>query len=195
MADKNFINWDAYVAEEAELESLSDPEEAAIRKRMLYKIYESTIDYNAHINDYNYMKHCRLIESRGLVFKTIAKRTATEKWDHFFASHLSAAQKRKIFYSRFKWHMFSYEMCDAIEGDAANDAFDLCQKDSAYLFIQCTDEAWKIKNANLLTAADLNVDYSFERADVYIFDTEGKWFYVRTHERACGPYFFSKVQL
>ena len=85
--------------------------------------------------------------------------------------------------------MFSYEKNEARKGDAANRAFDRCEKGSAYLFIQCTEEAWRIKNAQLLTSADFDVDYSFERADVYIFDVKGKWAYVRTHESDCGPYF------
>ena len=194
MAYKDMIDWNAYLAEEAEIEALTDHEEAAIREKMLEAISKSVLDYNSHINEYNYLKHRKMIESRGLIFKPIAKSTVTRKWDHFFASHISAEQKRKIFYSSFKWHMFSYEMSDALKGNIANDAFDSCHKAAAYLFIQCTNDAWRIENANLITAADLNVDYSFEQADVYIFDTKGKWAYVRTHECECGPYFFVKDQ-
>ena len=192
MAYKNLIDWDAYFAEEEEIEALADREEAAIREKMLEAIHESELSYNAHINEYSYLKHCKQIESRGLIFKSIAKSTATRQWDKFFASHISPEEKRRIYYSCFKWHMFSYEKCDAIKGDAANAAFDSQPKAGAYLFIQCTDEAWRIENSSLLSAADLNVDYSFERADVYIFDTKGKWAYVRTHESSCGPYFICK---
>ena len=192
MAYKNLIDWELYLAEETEIETLADCEEAAIREKFLEEINEKVMDYNAHINAYNFAQHCTEIESRGLVFKPIAKRTATRKWDIFFAANLTPEEKRKIYYSSFKWHMFSYEKCDAIKGDAANRAFDSCKKSSAYLFIQCTNEAWRIENTQLLTAADLNVDYDFERADVYIFDTKGQWAYVRTHENDCGPYFLSK---
>ena len=189
MAYKNLIDWNAYLAEETEIEALADQEEAAVRKKLLKEISEKVMDYNAHINAYNYAQHCKAIEARGLIFKTISKRTATRKWDTFFASHISPEKKRKIYYSSFKWHMFSYEKNEARKGDAANRAFDRCEKGSAYLFIQCTEEAWRIKNAQLLTSADFDVDYSFERADVYIFDVKGKWAYVRTHESDCGPYF------
>ena len=189
MGYKQLIDWKAYFAEEAEIEALNDPEEAAIRERLLEEINEKVIGYNSHINEYNLAQHCRNIQSRGLIFKSISKRTATRKWDAFFASNISPEEKRKIYYSSFKWHMFSYEKTEALKGDDAKRAFDRCKKDSAYLFIQCTDEAWRIENAQLLTSADLDVDYSFERADVYIFDVKGKWAYARTHESDCGPYF------
>ena len=132
MAYRNLLDWDAYLVEEEEIESLDDREEAALRERMLEAISKSVLDYNSHIDEYNYLKHRKMIESRGLIYKSIAKRTATRKWDLFFASHLSPEEKRKIFYSSFKWHMFSYEKCDALKGDAANEAFDSCQKTAAY---------------------------------------------------------------
>lgn len=193
MAYKDLIAWDAYLAEETEIEALEDREEATVREKLLEAINESVLDYNVHINEYNYLLHCKQIVSRGLIFKPITKSTATRKWDQYFASDLSPEDKKKIYYRSFKWHMFSYEKCDALKGDAANHAFDHCQKACAYLFIQCTDEAWRIENADLLTAADLHVGCSFERADVYIFDAKGQWAYVKTHEHECGPYFFSRT--
>ena len=189
MAYRDLIDWDAYFAQEQEIETLTDPIEAAERERLLEEINEKVLNYNAHINAYNYAQHCKSIESRGLIFKSISKRTAARKWDTFFASKISPEEKRKIYYSSFKWHLFSYEKVEALKGDAAKQAFDRCEKESAYLFIQCTDEAWRIDNAQLLTSDDFSVDYSFERGDVYIFDTKGKWAYARTHESNCGPYF------
>lgn len=192
MGYRQLIDWKAFYAEEAEIELLNDPEEAAARERLLEEISAKVIDYNAHINEYNLAQHCREIQARGLVFKPISKRTALRKWDAFFASELTAETKREICYSSFKWHMFSYEKVAARKGSDAKRAFNRCRKGAAYLFIQCTDEAWYIENAQLLTAADLGVDYSFERADVYIFDAKGKWAYARTHESDCGPYFLCK---
>lgn len=189
MAYRNLIDWEKHLAEEQEIEKLNDPVEAAERERLLEEINKKVLDYNAHINAYNYAQHCKAVEARGLIFKPISKRTVTRKWDAFFTSKISLEEKRKIFYSSFKWHMFSYEKIEAVKGDDAKRAFDCCEKESAYLFIQCTDEAWRIENAQLLTSADLGVDYSFERADVYIFDVKGKWAYTRTHESDCGPYF------
>lgn len=189
MGYKQLIDWKAYFAEQAEIEALVDPEEAAIREKLLEDINKKVVDYNEHINEYDYAQHCKTIEDRGLRFKTVSKRTVTRKWDAFFAAGLSPETKRKIYYSNFKWHMFSYEQVEAIKGDEAKTAFDCCEKAGAYLFIQCTDEAWYIENTGLLTAADLAVDYCFKRADVYIFDAQGKWAYVRTHETDCGPYF------
>ena len=189
MSYKDLIDWEKYLAEEQEIKTLADPSEAAERGRLLEEINEKVLDYNAHINAYNYSQHCKAIEARGLIFKPISKRTATRKWDAFFASNISPEEKRKIYYSNFKWHMFSYEKVETLKGDAANCEFDRCEKGPAYLFVQCTDEAWRIENAQLLTSADLGVDCSFERADVYIFDANGKWAYARTHESDCGPYF------
>lgn len=192
MGYKQLIDWKAYLAEETEIEALNDPEEAAIREKLLEEINEKVMDYNGHINDYNYAQHCKIIRSRGLVFEPVSKRTVARKWDAFFAPVLSAEAKREIYYSSFKWHIFSYEKVAAKKGSDAKRAFDRCKKGAAYLFIQCTDEAWYIENAQLLTAADLAVEYSFERADVYIFDANGKWTYVRTHESDCGPYFLCR---
>ena len=166
--------------------------ERSCRKRaaaVLEEINEKVLDYNAHISAYNYSQHCNDIVARGLVFKPVSKRTASRKWDAFFASGISPEEKRKIHYSSFKWHLFSYEKVEAQKGDAADRAFDLCEKGAAYLFIQCTEEAWRIENAQLLTSADLSENYSFDKADVYIFDVKGKWAYARTHESNCGPYF------
>ena len=193
MAYKDLIDWKKYLAEEQEIQALMDPVEAAERQRLLEEIHEKVMDYNGHVNAYNYAQHCKAVESRGLIFKPISKRTATRKWDAFFASDISTAEKRKIRYSSFKWHMFSYEVVSAKKGSDAKRAFNRCKKAAAYLFFQCADEAWYIQNAQLLTAADLGVDYSFERADVYIFDAEGKWAYVRTHESDFGPYFLRKI--
>ncbi len=189
MAYKNLIAWNAYLAEETEIEALADREEAAVRQKLLEEMHEKVREYNAHINAYNYAQHCKAIEARGLCFKPISKRTAARKWDAFFASEISPEEKRKIYYSSFKWHMFSYRKIEALKGNDAKCAFDRCEKGAAYLFMQCTDEAWRIENAQLLTSADLGVDFSFERADVYIFDVKGKWAYARTHESDCGPYF------
>ena len=192
VAYRNLLDLNAYLSEEAEIETLADKEEAAVREKLLEEINEMVLAYNAHIRAYHYAQHGRAIEARGLIFKPISGRTAARKWDSFFAFHLSPEEKRNIHYSSFKWHMFSYGKAEALTGDAANRAFDQLEKKAAYLFIQCTAEAWRIENAQLLTAADLNVDYDFNRADVYIFDAHGKWAYVRTHESSCGPYFFCK---
>lgn len=193
MSYKNLIDWDAFAREEAEIEALTDRMEAAERERLLDELQLMVWKYNERVNSYNYVWHCIEIEARGLVFKPIAKQTAEQKWDAFFASQLTPEEKQKCYYSDFKWHMFSFEKVAALKGEEANRAFDACERGEAYLFIQCTDEAWRIENAQLLTAADLCVDYDFQRADVYIFDAAGTWAYARTHESDCGPYFLRKT--
>ena len=74
MAYRNLIDWEKYLAEDQEIELLTDPSEAAKRERMLEEINKKVSDYNAHINAYNYTQHCKSIEARGLIFKPISKK-------------------------------------------------------------------------------------------------------------------------
>lgn len=189
---RRLIDWGAYLAEIQEIGALDDVEEAAAREKLLDELQEKILDYNQHIYEYNHRQHCKAIEARGLRFKSISKRTAVRKWDAFFASELSPETKKEIHYRQFKWHMFSYEKVNAKAGANAKRAFNCCKKDGAYLFFQCKDEAWYIENAQLLAAADLRVDESFQLADMYLFDENGKWAYAQTHEGSCGPYFLRK---
>lgn len=176
--------------EEEKIDTLTDPEEIAAREKLLEELEAKEIEYNAHINNYYYALHCKAIEARGLKYNAIPKSDAEKKWEAYFASELTDDVRERIYYNDFKWHIFSYKVVDAKSGADARRAFNRCKKSAAYMFIQCTDEAWYIENADLLTASDFGKDfYSFPRADVYVFDAEGKWAFVRTHESMCGPYF------
>lgn len=186
---RRIIDWKAYWAEIQKLDILNDPEEVAVRQNLLDELTDRAAAYYQHINEYNLVQHCKAIEARGLRFKPLSKQTVARRWDTFFASGLSREVKRKIYYSQYKWHMFSYEQVPAKEGADAKRSFNRCKKGAAYLFFQHTNEAWYIENAQLLTAADFMVNYSFQKADLYIFDANGEWAFVRTHEPYCGPYF------
>lgn len=54
MAYRNLIDWEKHLAEEQEIETLNDPVEAAERERLLEEINKKVLDYNVHINAYNY---------------------------------------------------------------------------------------------------------------------------------------------
>ena len=194
MKHRQIIDWKAYYDEEEEIEALGDREEAAARRQLLQELYEKDLAYQLHILNYNYRQYCSSIVSRGLRFEAIPKEIAAAKWDVFFAADLTEEDRQGIYYDQYKWHMFSYECVACRKGDNARRAFDICKRGAAYLFIQHTDEAWYIENADLLAAADMDADFFFERADVYIFDAEGKWAYARTHEKPCGPYFLRMKQ-
>ena len=189
----HILNSDALDAAYDENLTLEDREEAAVREALLDAIGDSVVAYNKHVIEYEYRQYCKKIEDRGLIFRPVDKKTVAEMWDCYFAADLSAETRKKIFYdSDFKWHMFSYGKTAARTGADARRAFNRCKKGAAYLFIECTDEAWFIENSNLLKAKDFEVDYYFEREDIYIFDVEGKWAYAKTHESDCGPYFMRR---
>lgn len=71
--------------------------------------------------------------------------------------------------------------------------FNSIEKSELYLFFDYADEAYRIKNAHLLTAKNFEnlrefspLDYS----DMYFFDPLNRWTYVKPHEDYCGPYYF-----
>lgn len=96
------------------------------------------------------------------------------KWEEYFASHLSAAQKRDIYLHNYLWHLFSYEEQIYID------------KEKCTVFFQHTGDAYVIENAASLTLADLPSG----NEDVYVMDWNGKWTFMITHEREYGPYYF-----
>ena len=55
------------------------------------------------------------------------------------------------------------------------------------------EEAYRVRNAYLLTAGDveaLRENSSLNRSDMYFFDPLNHWTYIKPHEDYCGPYFF-----
>ena len=88
--------------------------------------------------------------------------------------------------------MFSFELLSAVQGDQARTAFNEIEKGELYLFFDYADEAYRVKNAHLLTADDveaLRESSSLNRSDMYFYDPLNKWTYIKPHEEYCGPYF------
>lgn len=108
------------------------------------------------------------------------------KWEEYFASHLSAAQKRDIYLHNYLWHLFSYEEQTYMDKEKAINTFLKQKKEKCTIFFQDTDDAYVIENAASLTLADLPSG----NEDVYVMDWNGKWTFMITHEREYGPYYF-----
>ncbi|RKD26051.1 hypothetical protein BEP19_02525 [Ammoniphilus oxalaticus] len=115
------------------------------------------------------------------------------KWESYFAAHLSNQEKNEIHLLDQEscrghlWHVFSYEKKDCLEGQKAEDAFNLEPKNTCYLFFQDADEVLLLENASMLSAADF---VHVTKKDMYIVDNQFRWTFVITHETGwLGPYF------
>jgi hypothetical protein len=177
---------------EKEIEQLPDAHEKEIRKQLLEAIWDKIFDYDAHILDYEYNQHINKLSERGLEFLPAKKSHVAAQWDELFASMVSEQSKKlvKQYNDQYKWHLFSFDLLDALKLDDARRAFDTIGKDTVYLFFQYAEESFFIKNASLLKANDLDFDSVMDKADIYVFDPVEKWTYVLTHEKSCGPYFY-----
>ncbi|MCL1964818.1 MAG: DUF4275 family protein [Firmicutes bacterium] len=88
-------------------------------------------------------------------------------------------------YCGYLWHVFSFETLTCFQSDKANSLFDSVSKREATLLVNIDEAAYKIKDASRLTAKDIHSMY-----DVILTDVDFAWTYAKTHERACGPYFY-----
>ena len=111
-----------------------------------------------------------------------------EAWDLAFGE--AVPDRDTVFYDQFRWHLFSYEKLPAKSGDDAREALNEKNSQRLHLFWQNEDDAWEMRNAFDLDAADVDAMAEAAGSDLYIFDAEGCWTYVITHEAACGPYYF-----
>lgn len=111
-----------------------------------------------------------------------------EAWDLAFGE--AVPDRDTVFYEQFRWHLFSYNKLPAKAGDDAREALNEKNSQRLHLFWQETDDAWEMRNAFDLDAADVDAMAEAAGSDLYVFDAEGCWTYVITHEAACGPYYF-----
>jgi len=107
-----------------------------------------------------------------------------KQWEAAFASHLSDANKKKIYMDQYLWHAFSYEKVTCATNEKAEELFNAQQKKSCYVFYQHSDDVLLIDRAGKITASDISLE-----DDIYIVDKDFTWTYVKTHESYCGPYF------
>lgn len=183
------IDFSVYIQESNKTQTLSDSREASVRLEMLRKIMNLTKEYYEHTNAYDYEKFRKEISARGMRFTPVDHRTTKTKWTKLFAASIPKEDRKKVYFEQYRWHLFSFDLLEALKENAARTAFNACSKDTAYLFFQHTDQAYLVENAHLLMAADF--DYIFlPHPDIYLFDSNGKWTYIHTHESMCGPYFY-----
>ncbi|WP_018750887.1 DUF4275 family protein [Paenibacillus sanguinis] len=134
----------------------------------------------------NYLFRKNLRE-KGVVISEIYEgdQEIIELWENTFAQNISDEVKEAIYYSQYKWHIFSYEQQPCLKEAEAREAFDVEAKEELYVMYQNSPVLLQYSNANKVVAADFD-----EEQDIYLFDKHFNWTYVQTHESACGPYFY-----
>ena len=197
MSCDRIVNEDFLLEEIKKAKKLENKQEAERRTKILDSIMQLNWEYISCVIDYeNELRNQKVREElcdRGIRFSKADKAEVSAKWDQYFSSHLSDEQKSQIFYHQYKWHVFSFGEAACKEGKAAKLAYNRTKRHDAYVFFQHVDEAWYIERVDLLTSADLSMELGFERKDFYLFDINGAWTYVDTHESGlCGPYFARK---
>jgi len=106
-------------------------------------------------------------------------------WDNTFSKNITEEMKESIYYSQFKWHIFSYEKQKCLLEEEARKAFDTVSKDEFFVMYQHLSHIIQYSKANKVVAADFD-----SQQDIYIFNKSFTWTYVHTHESMCGPYFY-----
>lgn len=183
------IDFNVYLKESNKSQALSDHAEIVTRQEMLREIMELTREYYLHVNEYDYKQFCEELLERGIRFTPVNDRTTKAKWTKLFAASVPKEKRKEVHFEQFRWHLFSFELLDALTAGDARAAFDAEPKDAVYLFWQHTRKAYLLENAHLLKAEDLDHDF-IPHPDMYLFSPEGKWTYIHTHESMCGPYFY-----
>lgn len=189
------INMQGLHQLEDEIEQIADVQEREARTRFVEQIIEKITDHDVHIREYAYRQTVQVLMNRGIVFAPVAREPVVAEWDRQFDSLVTAEAKQttKHYTNQFRWHLFSFALLPALKEDKARKAFNEAQKQELYMFFDYADAVYKIKNAHLLTAKnveDLWENSSLDMSDMYFFDPLNNWTYIKPHEEYCGPYFF-----
>ena len=186
------VNSQAYRKALAFLEQMDETEERAALSALLEALWDKALAFDALLSERQAEERWKALEKKGVLFYPVSKGPVAARWTRLFAGGISAEEKRRVGFRQYRWHIFSFGLVKAREGEAARRAFNaLCLKDTAYLFFQHAGNAFCVGNAFLLRAEDLELGSAFGRSDAYLFDPKGGWTYVQTHEESCGPYFLS----
>jgi len=193
--EARILNLIEYYTLEEEFSRFEDETEREIRLALLEKVMEAAMDLDVHITEFMYTKKRDELEERGIAFTSTEREAVVKAWDEMFDALVSKEEKdsKKFYSDQFRWHLFSFELLDAVKGDEAKALFDRAEKDELYLFYDYDDRCFCVTGASKLTTADIDelCEYGkFDSADKYFFDPKGKWCYVVTHEITCGPYFY-----
>ncbi len=183
---RRILDSTAFLKEFEKIRAIPDEAERSKQEEMLQEIFDKIIDWDLYVSEYEYKQHCQEVLSRGVKAISLDWQTAAAQWDDLFAAKMPQAVRDEIHYEQFKWHIFSYNKLSALQADQARASFNQQEKDTAYVLFQYENRAYRLENASLLKAEDLDVDSN----DVYIFDEQRRWTYIHTHELQCGPYFY-----
>lgn len=184
---------------EDEARQLEDAKECEIRTKLLEHMFDAVLDavtdYDVHVREYAWKQTIRERMDRGIAIEPVDRAEAVGQWDACFDSLVSAEAKQEAnhYTNQFRWHLFSFELLPCVKENMAKATFDSMEKTELYLFFDYADECYLVKNAHLLTAADIEAvkeNSPLNYSDLYFFDPVGKWTYVETHEGYLGPYFF-----
>lgn len=180
------LSWSCLMKEIEKANLLDDKVEKNNRLQLLDNIIDKVNEYNEHISCYDYAQKRLELINKGVSF-ILEPRPSTikESWNRLFAASVSSDVLNQIGYDTFKWHIFSFELVNALTKSRARQAFNRCRKEKVYIFYQRNEEVFYIENPQFLKARDFDLD-----SDIYIFDVTNKWTYVHTHESQCGPYFY-----
>lgn len=187
--ENKIINYDIYFEEMEKTCELPDENERDTRLSLLSKIQNAALEWECYIQEYAYKQFCKELVERGIHFTPINDRTTKAKWTKLFAASVPKEKRKEVHFEQYRWHLFSFELLNALTDDEARAAFDAEPKDSVYLFWQHTEKAYLVENAHLFKAEDFDHDF-IPFSDFYLFSPEGKWTYIHTHESMCGPYFY-----
>ena len=135
----------------------------------------------------------------GIVVSCIDKEDALRLWRELFYDDITVEMKAQTpgYNEDFNWHIFSFGLVQAVNGNSAEEVFKLQRKDRLILFFEHLSDTYLLENAARLTSSALNsleCNEGFSCADVYVFHPADRWTYVRTHEKSLGPYYYVKMQ-
>ena len=188
------IDWYKFYQLEETLADISDMSERETRQKLLNRISDTIVEYEAQVCAYTRRQTIQELRNRGLVIKPTEKAPVLAEWNRLFDSRVSTSAKESTprYSDQFRWHLFSFDLLPSLQADSARAAFDTAEKDTLYLFFEFTDEAYILQNAHLLTAGDIEAikeNSPLKQMDLYFLDTVHKWTYIKPHEECCGPYF------
>ncbi len=128
----------------------------------------------------------------------IDREDALRLWRELFCADVTAEMKAQTpgYNEDFMWHIFSFGLIQAAEGNSAEEIFKTQKKDRLILFFEHSSDAYLLENAASLTPDALNLlerNEGFSCADVYVFHPVDRWTYVRTHEKSLGPYYYERI--
>ena len=183
--DKNISEWMSQ--EWLKLSEMDNGLEREMRQQLLQNVLEQVGIYESYAYAY---ERDRSMSARGIKWNKCECSCEQLKhlWDELFAADVNLADKLKIHYQQYLWHLFSNRKKVALEGQIARERFNQIQKNDVYIFYNNSEETYVVTGSEYLR----DIDFDQEQ-DIYIMDLNNKWTYIHTHESDCGPYFYELI--